>query len=93
MFIKQIERNMGKKLVNSYDMKNGESGIVIEIEGGGNLLERLSNIGIRTGKQIRKVCNQPLSGPVQLQVDKTEIALGRGMAQKILVRIISSSTC
>ena len=84
---------MDKTITNSFEMNNGEIGIVVEIEGGGNLLERLSNIGIRTGKQIRKICNQPLAGPVQIHVDNTEVAIGQGMAKKILVKIVSSNTC
>ena len=73
---------MKKRLV---DMKNGETGIISEMVGGHGMLSRLQSMGIRCGKKIKKVSSQPLGGPVALEIDKFCVAIGRGMARRIVV--------
>jgi ferrous iron transport protein A len=67
-------------------MDSGQSGIVIEIAGGHGLANRLYALGIRPGKRITKVSSMFARGPVVLQVDRAEVAIGFGMANKILVQ-------
>ena len=74
-------------------MKRGQKGIVHSIDGGQNMVKKLEDIGIRVGKEILKVCNQPLSGPVQLRIGSIEIAIGHGMASKINVSVIDTIVC
>ncbi len=73
---------MKKRLV---DMKNGEVGIISEMVGGRGMLSRLHSMGIRCGKKVKKVSSQPLGGPVALEIDKFCVAIGRGMARRIMV--------
>jgi ferrous iron transport protein A len=44
-------------------------------------------MGIRKGKKIDMLCNEG-GGPVLLKIDESRIAIGRGMAMKIIVRKI-----
>lgn len=46
---------------------------------------RIEDIGIRSGKMIEMLNNEGL-GPLLLKVDESRIAMGRGMAMKIMVR-------
>jgi len=46
--------------------------------------EVMAPMGIRVGKEIEMLRNGE-SGPVLLKVDESRIAIGRGMAQKIMV--------
>ena len=69
------------------DVKDGSVCIVTGINAGINLIRRLEMLNIRVGKEIRKVTQQPLYGPVVLEVDGRRITIGRGMASKILVEI------
>ncbi len=49
-------------------------------------LSRLGwSLGIRTGKEVAKISAQLMRGPVLLQQDNTQAALGFGMASKVLV--------
>ncbi|HPQ45113.1 MAG TPA: FeoA family protein [Syntrophales bacterium] len=64
-----------------------ESGIVYEIRGGHELSDRLNSLGIRTGKKITKVSSMLLHGPVTIQIDRTKVAIGFGMAAKILIEV------
>jgi ferrous iron transport protein A len=66
-------------------LDEGESGIVVEIQGGHGLTRRLENMGIRSGKKVTKVSSQFMRGPVTLRINNYQIAIGYGMARKILV--------
>ncbi|MBM3154522.1 MAG: ferrous iron transport protein A [Chloroflexi bacterium] len=68
-------------------MEAGQSGAVIEILGGHGLVRRLEAMGIRPGKKITKVSSTFLRGPVTFKVDHTQIAIGFGMANKIVVEV------
>lgn len=65
----------------------GESGTVVEIQGGYGLVRRLESLGIRAGKKLTKISSQFMRGPVTLRIDNFQVALGFGMARKIIVRV------
>lgn len=68
------------------EMSSGQSGSVVAVAGGRGLAGRLEALGIRPGKRITKVSSEFMRGPVVVQVDRTEIAIGFGMARHIAVR-------
>jgi ferrous iron transport protein A len=67
------------------ELKTGEKGIVQQIDGGKLLMDRLNALGIRPGKEILKVSSMFTRGPITIQIDRTQIAIGLGMAKKILI--------
>lgn len=73
-------------------MGSGKTGTVLEILGGRGLTMRLHALGIRPGKRITKVSGMFGHGPVTVQVDTMQIAIGFGMAEKIIVEIDKSHT-
>ena len=68
-------------------LRSGQSGTVVQIQGGHGLTNRLNALGIRPGKKITKVSSMFMRGPVTVQVDRAQIAIGFGMAKKIVVEI------
>jgi ferrous iron transport protein A len=66
-------------------LEEGESGLVVEIHGGYGLVRRLESLGIRVGKKVTKVSSQLMRGPVTVRVGNSHVAVGFGMAKKILV--------
>lgn len=48
---------------------------------------RLEAMGIRPGKRITKVSSMFGHGPVTISVDSMQIAIGFGMADKIIVEL------
>jgi ferrous iron transport protein A len=68
-------------------LEEGETGVVIEIQGGYGLIRRLESLGIRAGKRVTKVSSQFMRGPITVRIDNYQVALGFGMARKILVEI------
>ncbi len=67
------------------ELKKGETGKVIEIMGGHHLHNKLDAMGIRKGVLVKKVSDIRLSGPVIVMIGNTSVAIGRGMARKIIV--------
>jgi ferrous iron transport protein A len=68
-------------------MKTGESGTVIELYGGYGMVARLEAIGVRPGVVLTKVSSQIMRGPVTVKIGNTQIAIGFGMARKVIVRV------
>jgi len=68
-------------------MQARQSGVVIEVSGGHGLVRRLEALGVRPGKRITKVSSMFMRGPVTIQIDGYQVAIGYGMAGKILVEV------
>jgi len=66
-------------------IKKGESVNVVEINGGQKFRDKVDAMGLRVGSRIIKISAQVLSGPITIQIGNTKLAIGHGMAKKILV--------
>jgi len=69
-------------------MRSGQSGVVIQIQGGHGVVRRLNALGIVPGKRITKISSMLMRGPVTVEVDRVRIAIGFGMVGKIMVEVI-----
>ena len=67
------------------DMRTGQTGTVVGVMGGHGLIRRLDALGIRPGRKVTKIGSTLFRGPVILRVDNTQVAVGFGMARKIIV--------
>ena len=77
-------------------LKNGESGVIISINAspshhyrrhGWGFERRLEDMGLTPGTKVTVVKSAPFHGPIELQVRGSRLAIGRGMAKRILVRV------
>jgi len=66
-------------------MKAGQKGLVVEFSGGSAIRERLMSMGIYPGREITKLSHFGLRGPVTIKVGRSVVAIGHGMASKIVV--------
>jgi len=73
--------------VSLVQMRSGQKGKIVEINGGYGLASKLEALGIRIGKEITKVSEQLMKGPVLLQHNHTQAAVGFGMASRVLVEV------
>lgn len=64
----------------------GQAGQVARIQGGRGVALRLARLGIRPGAVVRMVNRGPFAGPLLVEVEGMRVALGRGVARRILVR-------
>jgi len=65
-------------------LKDYEDAVVVDMAGGLNARRRLENMGIRIGQHVTKISG--VSGPVVIKIGSSQIAIGRGIASKIVVR-------
>lgn len=70
-------------------LKEGEEGIIQVVSGGPGLIGRLASLGIISGMRVKIVRN--IGGPLIVTTNGTRIAIGRGQAQKIVVRRLAVS--
>ncbi|KPK98869.1 MAG: hypothetical protein AMJ95_01970 [Omnitrophica WOR_2 bacterium SM23_72] len=75
------------KKISLTQMKANQRGKIFEIASGSALSARLMSLGIYKGREITKLGHLALRGPVALKVGRTVMALGYGMASKIIVEI------
>lgn len=68
----------------------GETVRLESIHGGENLVHRLTALGLTPGVQLSVI--QDTGGPVILSVRDSRIALGRGMAHKVMVSSVDNHT-
>ena len=66
-------------------LEPGQSGKVIDIQGGAGMIARLAALGIRPGRTVTKISSMLWRGPVTIQTGGTRLAIGHGMASRIIV--------
>ncbi|MFH1369088.1 MAG: FeoA family protein [Elusimicrobiota bacterium] len=73
-----------RKHISVTELKTGQKARVVAIQGGWGFQRKLENIGIRVGSEISNLSGGE-NGPVVVRSGCTQVALGRGMARKIIV--------
>jgi ferrous iron transport protein A len=68
-------------------MKTGQTGVIVGVMGGPGLVRRLDAMGIRPGQPVTKVSSTLFHGPVTLGVNSFRVAVGFGMARRIIVKV------
>ncbi|MBU0759298.1 MAG: ferrous iron transport protein A [Candidatus Omnitrophica bacterium] len=74
-------------IVDLTQMRTGESGIIKELRGGCGFERRINSMGLRPGKQIKKVSSHFWRGPQTVEVDRVCFSIGFGMAKKISIEV------
>lgn len=74
-------------IISAADMRPGQTGTVVDLAGGHGMVRRMQAMGIRPGVPISKLTSQPFRGPVSLQVGATQVAVGFGIARRIIVEV------
>jgi len=65
-------------------LKPGEQGVVVAVEGGRGLRQKLSLRGVSEGSTARMIWAS--RGPIVVDVDRSTVCMGRGMARKVRIR-------
>jgi len=58
---------------------------VIDIQGGQTVRQRLSQMGIHPGDTVTILRYGALRGPLLIEIHGSQVALGRGIASKVIV--------
>ena len=67
------------------DLRPGQSARVESIDGGHGMQQRLESLGVRPGKTVTKVSAVFMGGPVTVTVNGRQVAMGRGIASRVIV--------
>jgi len=62
-----------------------------EIEGGWGIRQRLLQLGINIGDVIQVKREGAFGGPILISSKNSNIAIGRGMAKKIIVEVVDNN--
>jgi len=77
---------MPEKTVALIDLKQGQKGIIVSVLGGRGVTQRLTDMGLTPGTEFKMVRKGRLC-PVEISVRGSKLALGCGVASKILVKV------
>ncbi len=68
------------------DSVDAGSYVVVTLGGGTGFLRKLAGLGIYTGSRIEVIKSAKGQGPLILSVKGSQVALGRGVAARIIVK-------
>jgi ferrous iron transport protein A len=81
-----------KSVIPLAEMDVNMEGVICKLDGGTDFQSRLQALNIRTGKRIKKISSNPFRGPIVVEVDSSRVAIGYGMARKVMVEIAAQKT-
>lgn len=81
---------MRDNLIRLSDLPAGQAGLVADLAGGHAASGRLAAMGVVPGQTVRVLRNDG-AGPLLLAVGGSRLAIGRGLAGKVLLSESSSS--
>lgn len=68
-------------------IREGQKAKVINISGGWGLRQRLGGLGIHPGDMIIVRKSAIMWGPILISVHGNQVALGRGIARRVIVEV------
>ena len=68
------------------ELDPNEEAEVVNINGGWVMKTRLKDLGILEGQRIKRISRVGLGGPVIILVNRAQVAIGAGMASRIMVK-------
>lgn len=71
------------------DLKTGESGIIVKVNGHGGFRKRIVEMGFIKGKKVEVLLNAPLHDPVKYKIMRYEVSLRRDEAA--LIDVVAES--
>ena len=80
------DSSLEKKAISLIELPLGKIAIIFQIKSGHAACKRLNELGLIPGVRVELV-NRITSGPVMIRVKGSKLALGRGLAQKVMVVI------
>lgn len=61
---------------------------VVEVSGDHGATRRLAHLGIQVGAKVHLLRAAPLGGPILVEVQGGTVAVGRGLARKVSVKVM-----
>jgi len=74
-----------RNIVSITDLKPCQKGIIAFLRGSRKVIQRLSDLGLTPGTEVTLMRQTPMSGPIELSVRRTALAVGHDIADNIFV--------
>lgn len=86
-----VTRRKGRMKMTLNSIAVRQSARVSLIEGGQGVRSHLNLLGIHVGDVLEVIERAPFRGPVLVQINGSRVALGRGVARRILLEELGES--
>jgi Fe2+ transport system protein FeoA len=73
--------------MNLSELKNGEVGVIISVNGKSSYLNRFLDFGITVGKKVRKIKKAPFGDPILFEIENLRVGIRKEDARLIEVKI------
>jgi len=83
-------RHRHGNVVSIIELKPGQKGKIALVRGNRKVTQRLADLGLTPKTTIRMLKTAPLNGPVEVAVRGSKLAIGREIAENILVQVQGS---
>lgn len=80
-------RHRHGNLVSISELKPGKEAIIASVRGNRKIARRLADLGLTPETTIYVLKTAPLNGPIEVVVRGSKLAIGRQIAENILVRV------
>ena len=81
-----IIQNLEEQEVPLTTLLPGERAEIVALTHGSRRQHHFRILGLKEGKIIKLIAAQPAQGPLVIEVEGTQVAIGRGMARHILIK-------
>jgi len=81
-----------KDVISLTSLHEGETGVVVHTFGGFGLVRRLAEMGLTPGVKVKVLRKGPFRGPFEIEVRGVALALGRGVASRVLIRLLKAES-
>jgi Fe2+ transport system protein FeoA len=75
-----------KKSISLIDLEKNKNAVIISIDSGWQSAKRLADLGLTPNTPIKILRKTLFLGPIEIEARGCKLALGRGVASKILVK-------
>lgn len=69
------------------DAPKGQLVKIVEYRGGKGVQSKLRQLGLTPGREVKILRYAPLGGPVMIDVEGRSVAVGRGIAARIQIKV------
>jgi Fe2+ transport system protein FeoA len=66
-------------------LREGETGVIVNTAGGIGVMRRLAEMGLTSGTKVKILRKCPFQGPLEVEVRGVTLAIGYGVACKVIV--------
>ncbi|MFQ6074088.1 MAG: ferrous iron transport protein A [Candidatus Bathyarchaeia archaeon] len=77
-------------MISITELKQGEEGIIAYVRGNRIVAQRLADLGLTPETTIHILKSAPLNGPIEVAVRGSKLAIGREIAENIMVHVKGS---